>query len=106
MRRLLVLAVLAALLVTPVAQAWSWPAGGDVLQRFDFDPAHPYSGGQHRGIDVAGDEGASVAAPASGTVTFAGSVPGSGKSVTITTPDGYAVTLTHLGSIGVTKDAT
>src|SRR5439155_2268245 len=44
-------------------------------------------------------------APAAGTVTFAGSVPTSGKSVTITTADGYAVTLTHLGSIGVVDGA-
>src|SRR3954451_13577375 len=105
MRRSLLVAVLAALLVTPMAQAWSWPASGDVLQQFDFDPAHPYSGGQHRGIDIAGGAGAGVSAPASGTVTFAGSVPGSGRSVTITTPDGYAVTLTHLGSFAVAEGA-
>ena len=49
--------------------------------------------------------GDAVLAPAGGTVTFAGSVPGSGKSVTITTADGYAVTLTHLGSIAVAQGA-
>ncbi len=103
MRRSLLIAVLAALLVTPMAQAWSWPADGAVLQQFDFDRAHPYSGGQHRGIDLAGDVGAAVPAPAAGTVTFSGSVPGSGRSVTIATADGYAVTLTHLGAIAVAK---
>ena len=45
------------------------------------------------------------AAQAAGTVEFAGTVPTSGKSVTIETPDGYSVTLTHLGSILVSKGA-
>ena len=44
-------------------------------------------------------------APASGTVSFAGTVPTNGKTVTIQTPDGYAVTLVHLGSYSVTKGA-
>ena len=38
-------------------------------------------------------------APASGVVSFAGSVPTSGQTVTIQTPAGLAVSLTHLGSI-------
>jgi hypothetical protein len=38
-------------------------------------------------------------------VSFAGTVPTNGESVTIETPDGYSVTLTHLGSIGVAKGA-
>jgi hypothetical protein len=105
MRRLLLAAILAALLLAPIAHAWTWPASGAVLQPFLFDPAHPYAAGQHRGIDVAGELGAQVSAPAAGTVTFAGTVPSSGKSVTISTADGYAVTLTHLGSIAVTKGA-
>src|ERR1700743_3357939 len=98
MRRVLLLTALVALLAAPMAQAWTWPTSGDVLQPYSFDPAHPYAGGQHRGIDLAGDPGASVLAPAAGTVTYAGTVPSSGKSLTITTADGYAVTLTHLGS--------
>src|SRR5690349_19727141 len=106
MRRLLFAATLAALLLAPIAHAWTWPADGSVLQPFVFDPAHPFAAGQHRGIDVGGDVGARVLAPAAGTVTFAGTVPTSGKSVTIATADGYAVTLTHLGSIAVAKGAT
>src|SRR5437868_969753 len=104
MRRL-ALVVLLFLLWAPGAYAWSWPAQGPVLLGFSFDPGHPYAGGQHRGIDIGAPSGTSVAAPASGTVTFAGSVPTSGRSVTIATPDGYSVTLTHLGSIDVTKGA-
>jgi hypothetical protein len=105
MRRQLLAAVLAALLFAPAGEAWTWPAPGAVLQPFLFDPAHPYAAGQHRGLDVGGEPGAAVVAPAAGTVTFAGTVPSSGKSVTITTADGYAVTLTHLGSITEARGA-
>ena len=101
MRRLLLAAVLAALVFAPSGAAWTWPAPGPVLQPFLFDPAHPYAAGQHRGIAIGGDPGATVLAPAAGTITFAGTVPSSGKSVTITTLDRYAVTLTHLGAIAV-----
>ncbi len=72
---------------------------GPVLQPFVFDAASPYAAGEHRGVDIGADAGHTVLAPAAGTVTFAGSVPSSGKSLTITTSAGYAVTLTHLGSI-------
>ena len=80
---------------------------GPVLQPFAYDEAHPYASGQHRGVDIgAGSAGETVVAPAAGTVSFAGTVPTNGKSVTIETADGYSVTLTHLGSIGVVKGAT
>src|SRR5204863_6663045 len=98
MRQVLLSAFVAALVFAPGAAAWTWPADGPVLQRFVFDPSHPYASGQHRGIDVAGDRGATVLAPAGGSVTFSGSVPSSGNTVTITTAAGLAVTLTHLGS--------
>ena len=44
-------------------------------------------------------------APAGGTVSFAGTVPSGGETVTIETQDGYSVTLLHLGSIGVKRNA-
>src|SRR5438105_2108567 len=104
--RVLMLGVLAALLLVPSASAWAWPAGGPVLRAFSFSPDNPYAAGQHRGIDVAGASDASVPAPAGGTISFAGTVPNAGKTVTIETQDGYSVTLLHLGSIGVKRDAT
>src|SRR6478735_8382011 len=70
MRPLALAAVLAALVLTPTAAAWTWPADGPVLQPFLFDPTHPYAGGQHRGIDVGGDSGADVRAPATAVATF------------------------------------
>src|SRR5215217_3333986 len=104
-RLLLAVATAIALVVAPAAGAWTWPTNGVVVEPFAFDVAHPYAAGQHRGIDVAGEAGATVHAPASGVVTFAGTVPSAGRTVTIETPDGWSVTLVHLGSIAVTKGA-
>src|SRR2546423_4168148 len=103
--RVLMLGVLAALLLVPSASAGTGPADGPVLRAFSFGPANPYAAGQHRGIDVAGASDASVPAPAGGTISFAGTVPNAGKTVTIETQDGYSVTLLHLGSIGVKRNA-
>src|SRR5215203_3400119 len=105
-RLLLAIATALALAVAPAAGAWTWPTDGEVLQSFVFDVAHPYASGQHRGVDVAGADGATVRAPVTGAVTFAGTVPSNGRTVTIETPDGWSVTLVHLGSIAVTKGAT
>ena len=105
MRRVLLIAVLAALFVAPVARAWTWPVGGPVLQPFSFDAAHPYAAGEHRGIDIGATAAEVVLAPEPGTVTFSGTVPGSGRALTITTADGLAVTLTHLGAIEVAAGA-
>ena len=79
------------------ASAWTWPLHGDVLRPYSLGP-DAYAAGQHRGVDVAGEAGESVRAPASGVVSFAGVVPSSGRTVTIQL-DGYAVSLTHLGEI-------
>ena len=108
MRRLMrrrSLLVLLLLLFVPAAGAWTWPVQGPVLQTFSFDPAHPYAGGQHRGIAIGAGDGAPVLAPASGVVSFAGTVPTNGKTITIQTPSGLAVSLTHLGSIEVARNA-
>jgi hypothetical protein len=103
------IALLAAVLLlawAPAAYAWSWPVQGPVVQPFAYDESHPYASGQHRGIDIGADApGEQVVAPAAGTVSFAGSVPTNGECVTIQTPDGYTVTLTHLGTILVAKGA-
>jgi hypothetical protein len=104
MRRLLFV-LLVALAAVPAARAWTWPTDGQMLQPFSFDPASPYAAGQHRGIDLAGSVGEAVHAPRAGVVSFAGTVPGSGKSVTIETADGWSVTLTHLGTLSVKQDA-
>src|SRR6188768_1762767 len=109
MRRMLLVLVLALAVLAGIATpagAWTWPADGPPLQPFAFDHEQPKAPGQHRGIDVAGPLGAVVRAPAAGIVSFAGTVPTNGKCVTIDAAGGLAVTLTHLGSITVTKGAT
>ncbi len=98
------LLLLASLVLAPAAGAWSWPASGAVLRPFGVGD-DPYAGGQHRGIDIGGKEGELVLAPRAGVVVFAGSMPRSGRSITIRTADGYSVTLVHLGSLGVSRNA-
>ena len=102
-RYLVLLPVLVAFLVGAApATAWTWPVGGPVLQQFQLGD-DPYEADQHRGIDIRGASGMPVHAPAAGTVTFAGAVPGGGRTVAIETPDGFAVTLLHLGSTTVAR---
>src|SRR5437868_1442134 len=96
--------VLLFLFFVPCAGAWTWPVRGPVLETFSFDPAHPYAAGQHRGIAIGADAGTSVVAPAAGVVSFAGTVPTNGLTLTIQTADGLAVSLTHLGSTGVERN--
>jgi hypothetical protein len=104
MKRLVILlpALLAFQVGVQPALAWTWPVDGPVLRQFDLGD-DPYAGGQHRGIDVAAAPGGTVLSPAMGTVTFAGTVPGGGRTLTIQTPDGLAMTLLHLGTIAVEK---
>jgi hypothetical protein len=107
MKRLIVLLpVLVSLQVgVPPALAWTWPVDGPVLRPFVLGD-DPYAAGQHRGVDLGASAGSPVRAPAAGTVTFAGALPGSGRSVTIETADGLAVTLVHLGAFSVARGAT
>jgi hypothetical protein len=102
-RRLGVLVLCALALPVGSARAWTWPVDGQVLRGFDFDRAQPYAGGQHRGIDVSAALGAPVLAPAEGVVSFAGTVPGGGRTISIQTPSAKTVTLLHLGSLEVKR---
>jgi hypothetical protein len=104
-RRFAVALLCALVLPVSAAQAWTWPVDGPVLRPFSFDRAHPYAAGQHRGVDLGAQSGTDVHAPASGVVTFAGTVPTGGKTVSIQTPFGHTATLVHLGSINVTRGA-
>ena len=105
MRRLLVLlpVLIAFQAGVPPALAWTWPAAGPVLRPFTLGD-DPYAGGQHRGVDIAGEAGTPIRAPSAGVVSFAGTVPGGGRAVTVQTAAGYSVTLVHLGSIAVERD--
>jgi hypothetical protein len=106
MKRLVaLLPVLIALQVgVQPALAWTWPVDGPVLRPFVLGD-DPYAAGQHRGIDIGAAAGSLVHSPAGGTVSFAGTVPGGGRTVTLRTGGGYAVTLLHLGSVAVSRGA-
>ncbi|MFJ8300355.1 murein hydrolase activator EnvC family protein [Streptomyces sp. NPDC094447] len=62
-----------------------WPVGppAEIVRGWQPPPS-PYAAG-HRGVDLAAPPGTPVAAPAAGTVTFAGPVGGRGV-VTLTLP--------------------
>ena len=105
MRRALIAAVTAMLVFAPPAAAWTWPVDGPVVEQFRLGD-DPYAAGQHRGVDIGAPTGTAVLAPISGIVSFAGAVPVSGRTLTIQTRDGYAVTLTHLGSTGAQRGDT
>jgi murein DD-endopeptidase MepM/ murein hydrolase activator NlpD len=53
---------------------WRWPVVGAIVHGYD-PPETPFGAG-HRGIDIAANVGATVVAPASGVVSFAGKVGG------------------------------
>ena len=75
----LALVMTAALTGPSAAVAWTWPLGGSVLRPYSLGP-DAYAAGQHRGIDVQGRDGEPVIAPATGVVSFAGSVPTHGRT--------------------------
>lgn len=105
MRRRVVLflpVLLSVLVGASPALAWTWPVAGPVVRPFTYRGA-PYAGGQHRGIDIGAPPGTVVAAPVDGRVTFAGTVPGGGPTITVLTADGYAVTLQHLAEVDVRR---
>jgi hypothetical protein len=93
-------AMLVSLVLSSTAAGWAWPIEGPVLRPFAAE-GDPYAGGQHRGIDIGGAAGDELRASAAGVVSFTGRLPHEGLCLTIRTPDGYSITLVHLGSIGV-----
>jgi hypothetical protein len=94
----------AALIQAPAAAGWSWPVDGPVLRPFVFGD-DPYAGGQHRGIDIGAPPETPVHAASAGTVSFAGTVPSGGRTVTVQTAGGLSVTYLELGAIRVARGA-
>ena len=104
MRRLLLTSAATALaflaLASPSWAAWVWPLSGPVITPYS-NGSDPYAGGQHRGIDIAGETGQPVAAAAGGSVRFAGTAGSSGLTVSIRTTDGFDTSYLHLSSASV-----
>lgn len=99
------LGLLSVLVLSPPAWAAELrpPVPGGVLLAFGVR----YGEHVHSGLDLAAPEGSSVVAPADGTVSFAGRLPGGNGAlgVTVTTPDGLKVTCSPLASAAVAKGA-
>jgi hypothetical protein len=95
------LAMAAFLSLTGTANAeWVWPLSGQVITTYR-NVDDPYAGGQHRGIDIAGQVGAPVVAAAGGEVRFAGAAGSSGLTVSVRTTDGFDTAYLHLSSVSV-----
>jgi Peptidase family M23 len=92
-------ALLLLLLPAPAAAAASWqrPVDGPVLRAF-LVRGDPYARGQHRGVDLGAPVGAGVRSACAGRVTFAGRVPGGGRTVSVRC-GAMAATYQQLGTI-------
>lgn len=53
----------------------------------------------HQGLDIVNEKGTAVVATAEGRITFAGSMPGSGKTIIVDHGFGYVTEYTHLDEI-------
>lgn len=83
--------------VSNAAFSMQWPVNGSVITPFGLKGE--YEAGSHRGIDIAGEPGTEVVAPADGHVVFAGknTLPGSGGGMILTLEHENDVSTTYLG---------
>ncbi|MGH2959143.1 MAG: peptidoglycan DD-metalloendopeptidase family protein, partial [Solirubrobacterales bacterium] len=83
--------------------AWPWPLLGEVITPYK-NGSDRYAAGQHRGLDIAAPAGTQVRAIVDGRVTFAGTLPDGGVTVTVRSADGaYLASGLHLASRVVTR---
>lgn len=87
---MLLLPVVITLLVTLInaaaaeAERWRPPLrDAAVVREFAFDARTPFARGAHRGVRLGADPGATVRAPCSGRVTFAGRHPQLGQGLAL-----------------------
>ncbi|MDP1847689.1 MAG: peptidoglycan DD-metalloendopeptidase family protein, partial [Solirubrobacteraceae bacterium] len=93
---------LAACATSAVARDWLRPVDGAVVRPFSVSDVDRFAAGQHRGIDLAAAPGAVVRAACAGRVSFAGRVPGGGRTVSVRCGPLIA-TYQHLGSVTVAR---
>lgn len=83
--------------------AWPWPLLGEVITPYK-NGSDRYAAGQHRGLDIAAPAGTQVRAIVDGRVTFAGTLPDGGRTVTVRSADGsYLISDLHLASRAVER---
>lgn len=106
-RRLLIIilavlpAGLAATATSAAARQWIRPVDGTVVRGFSVGTDR-YAAGQHRGVDLAAAPGSRVLAVCGGRVSFAGRVPGGGRTVSLRCGSLIA-TYQQLGSVIVER---
>jgi murein DD-endopeptidase MepM/ murein hydrolase activator NlpD len=76
------IAGLTASATSAVARGWMRPVDGPVARAFAVGPDR-FAAGQHRGVDLAVAPGSPVRAACGGRVSFAGRVPGGGRTVSV-----------------------
>ena len=96
-----VLAGLGASASSAVARGWIRPVDGSVVRPF-LVVADRFAAGQHRGIDLAAAPGTPVRAACGGRVSFAGRVPGGGRTVSLRCGS-LVATYQHLGRVAVAR---
>ncbi len=106
--RVFLFTILAALLAgcaasasAAVARGWLRPVDGPVLRAFAVGPDR-FAAGQHRGADLGAAAGARVRAACGGRVSFAGRVPGGGRTVSVRC-GALVATYQHLGAVAVRR---
>ena len=95
------LAVFAACASSAAARGWLRPVDGPVLRPFAVGPDR-FAAGQHRGADLGAPAGARVRAACGGRVSFAGRVPGGGRTVSVRC-GALVATFQHLGDVAVRR---
>lgn len=78
---------------------WRRPVAGPLLRAFAVG-ADRYARGQHRGVDLGAPIGTLVRSACTGRVSFAGRVPGGGRTVSVRC-GAFAATYQQLGTIAV-----
>jgi murein DD-endopeptidase MepM/ murein hydrolase activator NlpD len=84
-----------------VARGWIRPVDGAVARAFSVGPDR-FAAGQHRGVDLAAAPGSPVRAACGGRVSFAGRVPGGGRTVSVRC-GALIATYQHLGGVAVAR---
>ncbi len=95
------LAGCAACASSAVARGWLRPVDGPLLRAFAVGPDR-FAAGQHRGADLGAPAGARVRAACGGRVSFAGRVPGGGRTVSVRCGT-LVATYQHLGRVAVRR---
>ena len=98
----MLLGSLAACATSAAARDWLRPVDGSVVRAFSVSALDRFAAGQHRGIDLAAPPGSPVRAACGGRVSFAGRVPGGGRTVSVRC-GALVATYQHLGSVAVAR---